>query len=109
MWEEDLGNPGNIINRGQVGDPANQFASENAPSVFNCPSTPLLDAPANWQKDYGINGGQNDALWGGCCPERTQANMNGIAYVWSAMRLPDISDGTSNTLHGPGTGPFRQP
>lgn len=23
--------------------------------------------------------------------------MNGVAYVWSAMRLPDITDGTSNT------------
>jgi len=96
IWE-DLGGGGAPTNRGPAGNTANQFAATNMPSVFLCPSAVrgTGDNPAGkTQKDYGINGGTNAT----CCPERTQAGQNGVAFVNSQVRITDITDGTSNTF-----------
>jgi len=78
--------------RGPAGDPTNKYASENMPDVFVCPSAHRAK-PENTFKDYGINAGT-----GTCCPERTKANMNGVAFVNSYLPLSSIMDGTSNTF-----------
>lgn len=77
--------------RGPAGNIANAPASALCPPVFYCP---LAKRVAYWneQKDYGINGE------GGCCPERTQAGMTGLAYVNSQVKMGQVTDGTSNTL-----------
>lgn len=82
----------NGTQRGPAGSPTNMVAANSMPPVFVCPSTPRVQ-PATQNKDYGINGGT-----GGCCPERTQANMRGVAFVNSSVRLADITDGTSSTF-----------
>jgi hypothetical protein len=66
------------------------------PPIYACPSAmrgSLDNAPLTQQKDYGVNGGVS-----ACCPERTSANMDGIAWVKSMVRMSDITDGTSNTF-----------
>jgi prepilin-type N-terminal cleavage/methylation domain-containing protein/prepilin-type processing-associated H-X9-DG protein len=93
---EDLGGGGGPVNRGPAGNPANSFAAGNVPKIFICPVAVRgsTDPGGHQQKDYGVNGGSG----GNCCPERTQGGMNGVFYVNSAMRLTDITDGTSNTF-----------
>jgi len=78
--------------RGPVGDIVHQAASYKSPSVFHCPSNKRT-ASVGEQKDYGINAGN-----GPCCPERTAAGQDGLAYVNSAVKIAHITDGTSNTL-----------
>ncbi|QJW96238.1 DUF1559 family PulG-like putative transporter [Frigoriglobus tundricola] len=92
---EDLGGGGAPTNRGPAGDPSNQFAATNMPKLFTCPSSPrgTTDPNSNTQKDYGVNGGT-----GACCPERTSAGMDGVAWVNGKVRLTDITDGTSSTF-----------
>jgi prepilin-type N-terminal cleavage/methylation domain-containing protein len=92
---EDLGGGGAPVNRGPAGNAANSFAATNMPKLFVCPSARRgsIDPVGNQQKDYAINGGTNI-----CCPERTAAGMNGIAWVNSKVRITDITDGTSNTF-----------
>ncbi len=81
--------------RGPAGNAANLTPSTEMPVVFICPSVPrVVTNPNTPQKDYGINGGTNST----CCPERTQAGQDGLAYVMSAVTIPQITDGTSNTL-----------
>ncbi len=82
----------NGSNRGPAGDIVNQPVAENTPTVFVCPSAHRVQ-PQSTQKDYGINGGT-----GACCPERTQAGMNGMGYVNSKVKYKEILDGTSHTL-----------
>ncbi len=79
------------VDRGPGGDPANAAAAVLCPPVYYCPSAKRV-AYWNEQKDYGINGE------GGCCPERTQSGMTGLAYVHSKVRMIQITDGTTNTL-----------
>ncbi len=79
--------------RGPAGDPANRFAALNMPSVFVCPSAKRIKVKTQF-KDYGINYGTA----GTCCPERTQAGMDGVAFVRSAIPLADITDGTTHTF-----------
>jgi prepilin-type N-terminal cleavage/methylation domain-containing protein len=74
------------------GNAANMVAANSMPSVLTCPSVPRAQ-PTTQQKDYGINGGT-----GGCCPERNQTGMDGIAFVNSRVRFRDIPDGTSSTF-----------
>jgi prepilin-type N-terminal cleavage/methylation domain-containing protein/prepilin-type processing-associated H-X9-DG protein len=92
---EDLGGGGAPTNRGPAGAAANANAANSMPKLFVCPSAQRgsTDGGATQQKDYAINGGTNV-----CCPERTAANMNGIAWVNSRVRLTDVADGTSNTF-----------
>ena len=94
IWE-DIGGGGSPTNRGPAGNAANQLAANSMPKVFVCPSSlrGLSDPTSNTQKDYGMNGGT-----GACCPERTAAGMDGIAWVNGKVRLTDITDGTSNTF-----------
>jgi prepilin-type N-terminal cleavage/methylation domain-containing protein/prepilin-type processing-associated H-X9-DG protein len=92
---EDMGGSGSPVQRGPCGNSANQTVSTEMPAVFVCPSTRrVVTNPYTPQKDYGINGGTNNT----CCPERTQAGQDGLAYVNSAVKLIQITDGTSNTL-----------
>jgi prepilin-type N-terminal cleavage/methylation domain-containing protein/prepilin-type processing-associated H-X9-DG protein len=96
--------------RGPAGNAANQTASMSAPKIFLCPSTPQSRFyVAGTMKDYAMvydgRYGANDPLGNNdehCCPERT-ANpgtrpYNGVGWVNSAVKLLDITDGTSNTL-----------
>ncbi len=92
---EDLSGTGKPVQRGPAGNVANKFAANNTPPVFICPSAVRgsTDPGATQQKDYGVNGGVS-----ACCPERTAANMNGVFWVNSQVRLTGITDGTSNTF-----------
>jgi prepilin-type N-terminal cleavage/methylation domain-containing protein/prepilin-type processing-associated H-X9-DG protein len=99
--EEQNSGRGDTADRGPavtswLGQPnPNLFAALNMPRVFMCPSVPLdvkfNDTP---YKDYGINGGTNHQ----CCPERTQHNQNGVAFLNSRIRLADVTDGSSTTF-----------
>lgn len=82
------GNP----ERGPSGNVANKLAADNMPNLFVCPSAHRVK-PATQFKDYGINYGT-----GYCCPERTQVNMEGVAFVRSAIQPAHIRDGMSNTF-----------
>ncbi len=92
---EDINGGGAPVNRGPAGNAANQPAATSMPTVFVCPSAQRgsTDGSATQQKDYGVNGGVS-----ACCPERTSANMDGVFWVNSKLRLVDILDGTSNTF-----------
>ena len=92
---EDLGGGGSPVNRGPAGNAANALAATNMPNVFLCPSSlrGSTDPGGTQQKDYGVNGGT-----GACCPERTSAGMDGVAWVNGKVRLTDITDGTSDTF-----------
>ena len=81
--------------RGPAGSTLNQFAAMNMPKLFICPAAPApsSDPTRTQHKDYGVNGGT-----GACCPERTAANMDGVAWVNGVMPLVGITDGTSNTF-----------
>jgi prepilin-type N-terminal cleavage/methylation domain-containing protein/prepilin-type processing-associated H-X9-DG protein len=94
IWE-DISGTGSPVNRGPAGNTANAFAATNMPKVFVCPSSlrGSTDPNGTQQKDYGVNGGT-----GACCPERTAANMDGVAWVNGKVRLTDITDGTSGTF-----------
>jgi prepilin-type N-terminal cleavage/methylation domain-containing protein len=99
--EEQSSGKGDTEDRGPavdtwLGQPnPNIFAALHMPSVFVCPSVPpdvkFNDTP---YKDYGINGGTNSR----CCPERTQANQDGVAFLNSRIGIADITDGTSTTF-----------
>lgn len=75
------------------GNANNQYAATHQPRTFVCPSAHRV-RPETEQKDYGINYSDN----GTCCPERSKAGMNGVAFVNSALALADVTDGTSNTF-----------
>ena len=79
--------------RGPSGNTANRYAATHMPTMFVCPSAHRVK-PATQFKDYGINYGQELA----CCPERSQEGMNGVAFVHSAVKLSEITDGTSSTF-----------
>jgi prepilin-type N-terminal cleavage/methylation domain-containing protein len=82
----------NGTQRGPAGHANNMQAANSMPRVFVCPSAPRAQ-PETQNKDYGMNGGT-----GVCCPERTQNGMQGMGFVNSAVRLADVTDGTSNTF-----------
>lgn len=96
IWE-DLNGAGNPTNRGPAGATVNKTAATNMPKVFHCPMAMpgSADQPQFLtQKDYGINGGTNST----CCPERTAAGQDGVAWVNSQLKMTDILDGSSNTF-----------
>src|SRR5262249_37853994 len=79
------------------GDPRNQLAATSMPKVFLCPAARRAK-PGNetYMKDYGVNGGIQSK---GCCAERsTTKSAEGMAWLGSAVRITDVSDGTSNTF-----------
>lgn len=78
--------------RGPAGDPANAQAAASQPSTFVCPSAKRVK-PRNAFKDYAINANST----GTCCPERN-GNHDGVAWLRSNMKFPDIVDGLSNTF-----------
>jgi prepilin-type N-terminal cleavage/methylation domain-containing protein len=90
---------------GGFGDPSNVQACTSMPKVFICPASRRGVAKQKGspqftnlqsQKDYGINGGTQT---GGCCAERsTTKSAEGMAWLGSAVRITDVSDGTSNTF-----------
>lgn len=82
----------NNTERGPAGNVKNKAAASMQPPVFVCPTARRVK-PKNQFKDYGINHGT-----GACCPERSQANMNGVASVNSSIKPANIRDGMSNTL-----------
>jgi prepilin-type N-terminal cleavage/methylation domain-containing protein/prepilin-type processing-associated H-X9-DG protein len=88
LWESSSN--GTPVNRAWPVN-ANTPASQKVPLVFICPSAVKV---AQFQKDYGINGGTNST----CCPSRTQAGQDGIAFLNSAIKMVTITDGTSNTI-----------
>jgi prepilin-type N-terminal cleavage/methylation domain-containing protein/prepilin-type processing-associated H-X9-DG protein len=73
----------------------NAYAALHMPGLFVCPSVPA-DVKFNTTayKDYGINGGTNST----CCPERTQRNQDGVAFLNSHVRLAEVTDGSSTTF-----------
>jgi prepilin-type N-terminal cleavage/methylation domain-containing protein/prepilin-type processing-associated H-X9-DG protein len=82
-------------------DPSNAAALAARIKTFLCPSdprTPLV--PAGWAgNNYRANQGSN-ILWGmpsATGPNSTLPAPNGPFYIDSAVRLTDITDGTSNT------------
>jgi len=78
---------------GPHGDTANQFAAENMPPLFVCPSADRVGSELEF-KDYAINGGNEMS---GCCPERS-LESNGIGHKNSEADFGVITDGTSNTF-----------
>ncbi len=78
---------------GSDGDTANQFAAQNMPPTFVCPSA-ARRGPANEFKDYAMNAGNAGSS---CCPERA-LRFNGIGYKNSGVDFSMITDGTTNTF-----------
>lgn len=72
------------------GDPINQFAGENMPKTFKCPSSPEPFTTSKNHKDYGVNGGS------GCCERYTTGG--GLFHINSGNGMNTIVDGTSNTF-----------
>jgi prepilin-type N-terminal cleavage/methylation domain-containing protein/prepilin-type processing-associated H-X9-DG protein len=93
------GNPVTTVKLNQLqefgphGDVKNRDSSRMCPPSFVCPSAHQIKKTRVF-KDYGIN---NDSD-GSCCPERTQANMDGVAFLRSKVPLAEVTDGTSNTF-----------
>jgi prepilin-type N-terminal cleavage/methylation domain-containing protein len=79
------------------GDPSNAPAATHMPKVFICPAARRAKAGnESSQKDYGINGGIQAQ---GCCAERsTTKSAQGMAWLGSAVRMTEVTDGTSNTF-----------
>jgi prepilin-type N-terminal cleavage/methylation domain-containing protein/prepilin-type processing-associated H-X9-DG protein len=94
-WVPEIWENGTNRAPGGTGNVANRLAGQSSPKNFTCPSA-KRSAQAQEQKDYAINFGQ-----GICCPERNAGGANGhqgVAWVNSKVKLPDITDGTSNTF-----------
>jgi prepilin-type N-terminal cleavage/methylation domain-containing protein len=91
----NAGQPAAGVGPNGYGDLINKLAATSMPPVFACPAVPTVRPPGE-QKDYGINGGIQSH---GCCAERSTTNSSeGMAYLGSAVRLTDVTDGTSNTF-----------
>ena len=80
----------------------NIMAANNMPKLFRCPSAVRGRLGfENTMKDYAMvydSGRANFAET--CCPERSNAPAyNGMGWINSKVRIADVTDGTSNTLH----------
>ncbi len=79
--------------RGPGGAAVNQTAAGLAPKFFQCPSAKLVGTLGQY-KDYAINASDGTD---GCCAERS-GPQNGMAWVNSALKITEVTDGTSNTF-----------
>src|SRR5262245_2654890 len=91
-------------NKTNQGDAKNAIPAAQQPPFFVCPSARRAK-PETEYKDYAMNGGTgyilnaNGSRSAHCCPERrNDATMDGLAFVFSRIRLADITDGTSTTF-----------
>ena len=76
---------------------ANVLPCTLMPKTFACPSTPVSGkGGANQFKDYAINAGSGFNM-SSCCPDRA-LESDGIGHKNSKVKMPDITDGTSNTF-----------
>ena len=94
IWE-DMNGGGAPTLRSSTSSAANLQVANSMPKIFKCPAARRgsTDPTGTSQKDYGVNGGT-----GACCPERTQAGMDGVFFVNSATKIAQIIDGTSSTF-----------
>lgn len=91
-WTSERGD-GYFDEWGEHGNTDNQFAAQNMPEMFVCPSAARRGSDSEF-KDYAMNGGN---VMSSCCPERATTS-NGLGYKNSAVNFKDITDGTSNTF-----------
>jgi prepilin-type N-terminal cleavage/methylation domain-containing protein/prepilin-type processing-associated H-X9-DG protein len=101
------GSPGSDRGPGQPtwnGSPnPNILAANNMPKLFVCPSAVRGRlGPTNTMKDYAMvyDSGRGALPGETCCPERSNAPAyNGMGWINSKVRIADVTDGTSNTMH----------
>src|SRR5262245_9074703 len=78
----------------------NIFASKNMPVLFVCPSAVRVK-PESQYKDYAL-AYDNNPFGENCCPERRQTGSRGpytgMGWVNIAVRMADVTDGTSSTF-----------
>lgn len=89
---------------GLAGQPnPNRVAALAMPKLFVCPSAVRGRLGfSNTMKDYAMIYDSGVANFGErCCPERNQGggNFNGMGWVNSQVKMADVTDGTSNTMH----------
>jgi type II secretory pathway pseudopilin PulG len=80
----------------------NRLAAINMPKTFYCPSAVRgRMGPTNTNKDYAMMYDAGLANFSErCCPERNgNPPYAGMGWVNSAIKIADVSDGTSNTIH----------
>jgi prepilin-type N-terminal cleavage/methylation domain-containing protein/prepilin-type processing-associated H-X9-DG protein len=86
----------------------NIAATDAMPKVFACPSNPGVLFPAMRNKDYSVMYDNSINTAGAsatekCCPERRLNTpgvnaWNGMGWLMSAVKIRDVSDGTSSTI-----------
>ncbi len=92
--------PAGLPNAGQPNP--NILAATSMPKSFLCPSAVRGRlGPPTTNKDYAIFYDSGRANFGEtCCPERTSAPAyNGMGWINSKVRIADVTDGTSSTMH----------
>jgi len=80
----------------------NILAANNMPKTFYCPSAVRGRlGPTNTMKDYAMVYDSNRAGFSEtCCPERSATpQYNGMGWINSSVKIADVTDGTSNTMH----------
>jgi len=80
----------------------NILAATNMPKLFRCPSAIRGKFGfENTMKDYAMMYDSGRANFSEtCCPERSAAPAyNGMGWINSKVKISDVTDGTSNTMH----------
>jgi prepilin-type processing-associated H-X9-DG protein len=87
---------------GGAGSAVNKLAATSMPKVFRCPSAIRGKFGfENTMKDYAMVYDSGRANFSEtCCPERDATPAyNGMGWVNSTVKIADVTDGTSNTMH----------